>query len=849
MREDFQKQYQPVTLLFWQYSVLGAVLGIFALVYPFHAVFCFILLTLFIFLQYPDKRFLRILILCVVFAGAYLYAQWREPKQNAESEAYYQTNFNPSEKREFCGKIESVQGLPDGRLRIALSEVHKKTHRICLHNDKKLQGKLIYTCTYDFFAKRPSVGQYLQANAAIRPFHRSLRQYYQFQGAWYGAWNYDYENAVNVQGEGKYWSRQRENLRYGFVSVLFAEAMKKQNTKNNPEKIKTYLNSPQGQAKAILPALLFGDKFYLTQNTLDLFTAHNLSHSLALSGQHLTFAGILACFLIFSISCLYPRCSLHISRPQLSVSLGLVLGFLYCWLGDSPYSLLRAYTMLFFAGIIYVNAKQLTLLDLLFYALAFFIFIQPLSLYFLGVQLSFSCVFVIALLLPFLRFMYDTHFRHGNFYMRKFCFPLFSVFVVSFAVQVAIIPILLLYFGQISWSFFLNAAWLPLLTFWVMPAAFAGFLCSAFPFAQTLLDFACLPVSSFILCLEKLSVFLPDFLISAHGIRPLGLSFIGFYLLIFLLFFSWKKQNPKNDFFLRIAIFCLFMPVFLRFIPLKPYVQISLFEVGHGQAIHLRTNNADMLLDAGGTRSKRFNVGKDIVAKAITQNRFPKLDYIVASHDDYDHINGIAPLLNIFSVKKYAETSIGIEKRSYAKKFLDKELTMRNLPAVKLGRGDFLDLGNGYGLEVLYPPKKPGSWSLEKYTANNSSLVLRLVKDSQGIALFCGDSESPVLEKLAAMHNAKLHSLEADILILPHHGSESSYAEDFYASVNPRYVAVSCGKFDRFNFPSPKIVTYFQKKNIPVLSTADCGNISFLHEEERIFFNRKMVLQEFYSIL
>ena len=425
MREDFQKQYQPVTLLFWQYSVLSAVLGIFALVYPFHAVFCFILLTLFIFLQYPDKRFLRILILCVVFAGAYLYAQWREPKQNAESEAYYQTNFNPSEKREFCGKIESVQGLPDGRLRIALSEVHKKTHRICLHNDKKLQGKLIYTCTYDFFAKRPSVGQYLQANAAIRPFHRSLRQYYQFQGAWYGAWNYDYENAVNVQGEGKYWSRQRENLRYGFVSVLFAEAMKKQNTKNNPEKIKTYLNSPQGQAKAILPALLFGDKFYLTQNTLDLFTAHNLSHSLALSGQHLTFAGILACFLIFSISCLYPRCSLHISRPQLSVSLGLVLGFLYCWLGDSPYSLLRAYTMLFFAGIIYVNAKQLTLLDLLFYALAFFIFIQPLSLYFLGVQLSFSCVFVIALLLPFLRFMYDTHFRHGNFYMRKFLFSAF----------------------------------------------------------------------------------------------------------------------------------------------------------------------------------------------------------------------------------------------------------------------------------------------------------------------------------------------------------------------------------------------------------------------------------------
>ena len=170
---------------------------------------------------------------------------------------------------------------------------------------------------------------------------------------------------------------------------------------------------------------------------------------------------------------------------------------------------------------------------------------------------------------------------------------------------------------------------------------------------------------------------------------------------------------------------------------------------------------------------------------------------------------------------------------------------MRNLPAVKLGRGDFLDLGNGYGLEVLYPPKKPGPWSLEKYTANNSSLVLRLVKDSQGIALFCGDSESPVLEKLAAMHNAKLHSLEADILILPHHGSESSYAEDFYASVNPRYVAVSCGKFDRFNFPSQKIVTYFQKKNIPVCLRQTAGIFLFYMKKNEFFSTGKWFYKNF----
>lgn len=170
---------------------------------------------------------------------------------------------------------------------------------------------------------------------------------------------------------------------------------------------------------------------------------------------------------------------------------------------------------------------------------------------------------------------------------------------------------------------------------------------------------------------------------------------------------------------------------------------------------------------------------------------------------------------------------------------------MRNLPAVKLGRGDFLDLGNGYGLEVLYPPKKPGPWSLEKYTANNSSLVLRLVKDSQGIALFCGDSESPVLEKLAAMHNAKLHSLEADILILPHHGSESSYAEDFYASVNRGMWLYPAANSTDLIFPPKKSSRIFKRKIFLFCLRQTAGIFLFYMKKNEFFSTGKWFYKNF----
>lgn len=855
MQEKHRTQYQALPLLFWQYLTLAAVCGVFFLSFPFHAGVCLGILLIFIGMHYRDNRVFRLALACLVFLLSYVYTLWLEPVQSAESKAYYQENFDPLKEQELCGKIEYVQGANDGRLRLVLSHVHRKTENPCSHAGGHLQGNVIFTWdNVPYEKRRPIAGQYVQVKAQLRPFYGALQAYYNRQNAWYGFWQYGREKEIQFLGEGNFWSNIRENLRLAFAHTLFSQELQSAELENTPQNQKiafktalgTALETSVGQAKAILIALLFGDKFYLTQETLNNFAAANLSHSLALSGQHLSLAGVLACFLLVFVSRFTPRVYLQVPKQHIFVFMALVLGFLYCWLGSSPYSLLRAYAMASLAGLLYLRAKSITLPDLLFYALVLFICFNPLALYQLGVQLSFCSVFTIAFLLPFLRYVHAKYFSGLRPVLRKILFVPFSLLLVSCAIQIVISPLLLLYFGQVSRFFLLNIVWLPLLAFWVMPVALAGFLCMGFSFAPFLLALAYEPVVWFIDALT----FITRYFHLEQGIRPMGLACLGFYLLLLLCVFSLHKSTQKSRVFLVFAVLFLFAPVFLRFLPFGEGVQITLFDVGNGQAISVRTAEKHVLLDVGGARSARFNVGRDILAKKLTQNQFPHFDAVIASHDDADHINGIAPLLQAFSVRQFYETGVSTEKKGYVKKILEKALSRNHVPVSQLGAGDFLDLGSGYGLEVLYPPQKSESpWALAEYSRNNSSLILRLVKNGHGIALFCGDSEREALEKLVSMHGQNIHSLQADILVLPHHGSENSYSENFYTLVNPRYILASCGKYNHFHFPAQMVRDYFAAQNTVFLTTAEHGDIVLWHDDGQIFLDRKTFLQACYSIL
>lgn len=100
-------------------------------------------------------------------------------------------------------------------------------------------------------------------------------------------------------------------------------------------------------------------------------------------------------------------------------------------------------------------------------------------------------------------------------------------------------------------------------------------------------------------------------------------------------------------------------------------------------------------------------------------------------------------------------------------------------------------------MEVLHPAK-----SFRSGRANERSLVLRLVRDGVGLALLPGDVQTEGLHALLASGDP----LGAEILVLPHHGSRTSFSSDFYRAVAPAAALCSNGYLNRYGFPHKEVV-------------------------------------------
>lgn len=170
----------------------------------------------------------------------------------------------------------------------------------------------------------------------------------------------------------------------------------------------------QDGGASIIPALLFGDRYGLNTPDMERINAAGLTHSLALSGQHLAVVGLGALALTGIVGLLAPGLFLRFPAYSLIGLLSLPLASAYLWLGDAPPSLVRAALMLAIVCLLRCVPDLLperfrrnlrpafTFADVLLLALLCMVLADPLCLYDLGVQLSFSAVAGIALCSPWL---------------------------------------------------------------------------------------------------------------------------------------------------------------------------------------------------------------------------------------------------------------------------------------------------------------------------------------------------------------------------------------------------------------------------------------------------------------
>ena len=784
-------------------------------------------------------RWPRLLLAVCLFLAALLLAQYRLASPTAPD---WQEG---KDVQRVCGEIVDVQALPDQRLRLLLAHVRPAEQA----EAQPLPGLVAWT-----WEQTPRAATGSPADARQREYPRPLAgqavcisrkprrmdgpanfgvarwpAYWATRNVHWRIWSRNADGQPTFSGIATNSARWREQLRQSFTAALALPAPKADSPDNSPA-----AQALATQARAILPALLFGDRYFLVQDSVRLFSAATLVHSLALSGQHLVVAGLAGFFCILGMARLRPSLYLWRPRAMLVVWAACPLALAYLWLGNAPASLLRAACMLLALAVCLLRQQARSTLDLLWTALACICLAAPLSVLDTGLQLSALCVGSIGLALPWLRRILPAPATAEDplpcRIWRRFIRGGLSILLVSCLIQIALLPLNLLLFGNAGFWFPLNLLWLPVVDMFVLPLSFLGLaltVCGLETAAGWLLQAAALPCHWLLAALDWLDG--AGLLQSPALLRPHWTAVPAFVLLACALAarFSGNAGRQTVGRLLLTGLVLLCVGPCLRLLHnMDSTVRVDMYDVGQGQAIGIRGPGAISLLLDGGGASGRFDPGQTLLAPALSYNAPPRLSAVLNSHPHLDHLGGLFHILQTFSIARLYDN--GCEAHGQRAEPW-KALRARH-DATSLARGDRILLGDpahGLQLEVLHPPRSNGTARIRE--GNDASLILRLSRHGEGLALFTGDPERPALRELLASGQ----DLRARLLVAPHHGSSGSFLAAFYRAVQPDVVVASCARQNRYGYPGKRLRDWLEKEGIPLLTTGQYGQIRLEWEEEK----------------
>lgn len=211
--------------------------------------------------------------------------------------------------------------------------------------------------------------------------------------------------------------------------------------------------------------------------------------------------------------------------------------------------------------------------------------------------------------------------------------------------------------------------------------------------------------------------------------------------------------------------------------------EVAFINVGQGDSILIRDGFHSLLLDTGGSLS--FDMAKEVLIPFLLKEKVYSLDYLVASHGDFDHIGAKDSLISSFRVGTfiYSPSSFPLKLGN---------VTIQNLNLKK--------------------------WNDE----NENSLVLKMDVGKESF-LFTGDAPEKVEKHLIS----EGINLSSSILKAGHHGSSTSTCEAFLDAVRPKEVVISVGGKNSYGHPAPSLINRLNKRNIKIRRTDKEGSIIY----------------------
>jgi beta-lactamase superfamily II metal-dependent hydrolase len=253
-------------------------------------------------------------------------------------------------------------------------------------------------------------------------------------------------------------------------------------------------------------------------------------------------------------------------------------------------------------------------------------------------------------------------------------------------------------------------------------------------------------------------------------------------------------------------------------IPAGQKLKVSYINVGQGDSILIQTPTGKNILIDGGKTDQTTTVENYLHSAGIT-----KLNYVIATHPDSDHIGSLDSVIKDFIIGNVYMPNV--TKSTYTFEDLLLAMQSKGITFNRAAAGVTLDLGSGLEAVFVGPVK-------DTYTdANNYSAVLHLKYGSTSF-LFTGDVET---ESEGDMFISGV-DLQSTVLKVGHHGSKYSTSEQFLKAVNPKYAVISVGP-NSYGHPTEEVLDRLIQHGISVFRTDISGTIVATSDGTDVTFN------------
>ena len=547
------------------------------------------------------------------------------------------------------------------------------------------------------------------------------------------------------------------------INILIHKISLVQKTKNPlyiiKNKIYRYIDSKK--TSKYMKAFILGNN-EIDKEYKKIYQKLGINHLFAISGMHIS---------IFTMLFLKLFKLLKIEEDKRYILVSIILVF-YMFLTSFSASITRAGVFFILLAINKIYYFYIKPINVLLLTVSLILFINPYFILDIG--------FIYSSLISFFLIVYSSYLEDLS-YFKSLLFVSIISLIVSFPITIY------LNFEINILSFIFNLFYVPFVSIIFFPLLLINLILP--------IDFL---ISFLIFIMEYISKLVINFSIFLT-FKKIFIFVIFYYLLILLFTFTKFKK-------IVISLFIGLVLLHSNINYLYHHSNLYMIDIGQGDSFLLYDNYEAILIDTGGVFKSKTNQTEDILIPLFKSLGIKKINKIIITHGDFDHLGNSYSLVDKFKVDKvyFNHNSHNKNELRLIEQLKKKKIDYEKMNSIKTK--------NFYLENLNY---------MNTDNENDASLVIN-IRYKNKYMLFMGDASIKTEKYLLNNYNFS----NIDVLKVGHHGSITSTSEEFLKEIRPKIGLISCALVNKFKHPSNEVIKRLKKYNITLYQTRYDGGVN-----------------------